>query len=474
LLYNVLKTFDPVIDKIEQGFAAISAVVNTLMDTVLSLVTGAKSLTEAFSGLGSSMSEAAKDAIEFTKAQQDLDDLLVKSTVNQAKYNRQVNELILQSKDRTKTEAERIALIDQALAIENTAFTERKKIADEELKIAQNAIISGKNLTAEQKKQLREKGAEYAISLKDTKRVTDDEVKALAAAQAKQEDLLNQSISLREKALNRRYALEDAAIDKEKSDSEKRAAAKKKEEDDKKAADEKAWNEKLKTLKAQSDAEKTEAQLNADGIAQIAAEDLANKTKADVEKDRLSQNENDRASFAAQQRVSNYEADKAIDEQTVANKQAMFSAILNFSAMLSEALGRNTAAGKAIAVAGAFIDTYSAVTATLKAAAKTPAGGIPGYAIAQAIAVGAAGLINVKRIISVQVPGQGGGAGGASIPNLASPLAPQNTNTRLDSSSIQGVGNAASGGVNRSFVLDADIKSNQERQARIARAARLG
>ena len=109
----------------------------------------------------------------------------------------------------------------------------------------------------------------------------------------------------------------------------------------------------------------------------------------------------------------------------------------------------------------------------MKAAAKTPAGAIPGYAIAQAVAVGAAGLINVKRIISVQVPG-GGGGGSASIPNLSSPLAPQQTSTSLNAGSIQGVGNAAAGGVNRSFVLDADIKSNSERQSRIARAARLG
>jgi hypothetical protein len=58
--------------------------------------------------------------------------------------------------------------------------------------------------------------------------------------------------------------------------------------------------------------------------------------------------------------------------------------------------------------------------------------------------------------------------------NASAPLAPQQASTSLNAGSIQGVGNAAAGGVGRSFVLDADIKSNQERQARIARAARLG
>lgn len=232
LLYEVLRKFDPVMDAIEQGFAAVSAVFDTLLDGVLSLITGAKSLGDVFSNLGGDIKKAANEAVEFTKIQQELDDLMAKSTVNQAKYNRQINELILQSKDRTKTEAERIKLIDQALKLEETAFLERKRIADDEVRIAQNAIISGKNLTAEQKRQLKQKGVDYAISLKDSKRVTDEEVNALAAALAKQEDILNQSVSLREKALNRKYALEDAAVEKEKQLQEKAEAARKKSEDE--------------------------------------------------------------------------------------------------------------------------------------------------------------------------------------------------------------------------------------------------
>ena len=154
VLYATLSKFDPVMDAIEQGFNAIVAVFNTLLDGVLSLVTGAKSLGDVFGNLGSDIKSAANEAIEFTKIQQELDDLIIKSTVNQSKYNRQINELILQSKDRTKTEAERIALIDKALSIEEIAFNERKKIADEELKIAQNTIISSANLNKQQQKAL--------------------------------------------------------------------------------------------------------------------------------------------------------------------------------------------------------------------------------------------------------------------------------------------------------------------------------
>ena len=157
------------------------------------------------------MSKAAEDAIELTKAQQDLDDMTLKNIASSAKYERQINELLLQSKDRTKSDKERAALIEQALKIEEKAYQERKAIADRELEIAQGKIIVGKNLTKEEIKNLKERGVEYAIQLKETKSVTDDEVKALADAEANKENILNESIAIREKAINRQNVLIEKA-----------------------------------------------------------------------------------------------------------------------------------------------------------------------------------------------------------------------------------------------------------------------
>ena len=248
-LYNIFKDFDPLIDKIEQGFAALKAVTSVLKDSVLSLITGQKSLTETTKGLGGAMADAAKEAIALKKAQQDLDDMNLKNIVSSAKAKRQIDELILQSKDRTKTEAERIALIDQALKIEEGAYKERKAIADREVMLAFGAITSSKNLTAEQKRLLKEKGVDYAISLKETKAVTDEEIKNLADALAKQETVLNESVSLREKAINRQNVL----LDKEKENQEKaaqkavEASAKKQAAEEKRlAALEKAHDKEIK------------------------------------------------------------------------------------------------------------------------------------------------------------------------------------------------------------------------------------
>jgi hypothetical protein len=48
------------------------------------------------------------------------------------------------------------------------------------------------------------------------------------------------------------------------------------------------------------------------------------------------------------------------------------------------------------------------------------------------------------------------------------------TLTSLNAASIQGIGNAAAGGVGRAYVLDSDIRNSDERQVRLQRAARLG
>lgn len=78
---------------------------------------------------------------------------------------------------------------------------------------------------------------------------------------------------------------------------------------------------------------------------------------------------------------------------------------------ISGVIGEETATGKAMAVASSLISTYSAIAGQLQAFSGVP---VPGYAIAQAIATGAVGLANVKKIISTKVPKSSGGGGGAS------------------------------------------------------------
>jgi len=135
-------------------------------------------------------------------------------------------------------------------------------------------------------------------------------------------------------------------------------------------------------------------------------------------------------------------------------------------------LGEQTAVGKGIGVANALINTYQGATDALRAKSTLPSPFDVVAKIANVAAVLASGFKAVKAITSVQVPGAGGGGG--ATPSVPTPITPQQISTKLDSASIQGVGNAAGAGVGRSFVLESDISNNAERTAMLNRAARLG
>lgn len=328
LVYNLFKKFDPVIEKLEQGFAAVGAVLSTLKNAFLSFFSGTKSLTESFTGLGASMKDAANRAMELKKAEQDLESQQILLIESNAKAKRQIDELLLQSKDRTKSEKERMALIDQALKIEEDAYNRKKKIADEEYSQFVEKIAIANDLTDIQKKNLEEQGAAYLIQLQQTKAIDDEEVKAFAEASAKREEILNESIIIREKAINRQNVLEEKAteernkrLEKEKEANEKAAEASAKIAEQKAAdaekiseaeakAAEKAEQIKQKQIEADAKAEQEKLEKRAEAIAKIAEieynrvvseqktlEDIANVKKQKADEELAAKLENEQLTF---------------------------------------------------------------------------------------------------------------------------------------------------------------------------------
>lgn len=419
LLVNALKSFDPLIDKIEQGVAALKAVFGSLSDTVLSVVTGQKSFKDAVNGAGDAMRRSAAAAIEYKKAQQDLDDAVFKATVTQEKYKNQIAELLLQSKNRTLSEQERIELIDKALEIEQKAFNERKVIADQELSIAQGAIITKNNLTDEEIDNLKRLGVEYAISLKERKSVTDEQVQALADAQAKQLQLEGESISLREKALNRRDQLEDAANEK----------ALKRAEDQRKATleqialqrladqyaieaiqallklkEEVAEDPEAVVFRFQSEDEiEDKSQVLVDQLQQRADEGL--KLIEDFNEQSKGLYDQDIANLQAAYRIGlinaeQYEAGKL--ELRKQYNEAILSETADLLNQLAEIFGKESKAGKAAAIAATAINTYITAMEAFKSGVKYGGPlGIP-LGIAAAAVATAFGLKQIQKIAATK------------------------------------------------------------------------
>lgn len=157
--------------------------------------------------------------------------------------------------------------------------------------------------------------------------------------------------------------------------------------------------------------------------------------------------------------------------------------VSNTLGQLAEAVGENTVAGKALAVAQATINTYQG--ASLALATYPP----PFGAIAAGTVI-AAGLLNVKKIISTKVPappgtnlqGSSGGGGAASSPPPTPP------SLSFDAPEVQ-AGGAGQGNPSnqiaetiaasreqpiKAFVVSEDISSQQAMDRRVNTAASFG
>lgn len=208
-LVAIFKTFQPVVDKVEQGLAALSAVATTIKNTFIAVVTGTKSLGEAFSSLGSDISDTASRTMDLVKAQQDLEDVLAQQEVQSSRTRAEINKLNVQSKNRALSEEERLKLLEKAGKLEEQDFQQRVKNANEEVRIAREAIAIKAGFSKAEIKLLKEQGLATKELAESKGGNFDEEFKALANAQKNRIGLEDESTANLEKNQNKRDALED-------------------------------------------------------------------------------------------------------------------------------------------------------------------------------------------------------------------------------------------------------------------------
>lgn len=207
-LLGILKRFEPVFDFFERALAGISGAITGVLGNLDKL------LSLDFSGFAEGVASAASESYNLAAALQDLEDAQRAFNVETAKSEAAVKNLILQSKDRTKTEQERLAVLDQASKLEEANFQKALKIAEEEKRIAdQQLAIAERNSQAND--ELRDNAANAEIKLIN---------------------LQSSSADLQEKITNRKNALVEAentareqAATKEKARQEKTKAEQEKE-----------------------------------------------------------------------------------------------------------------------------------------------------------------------------------------------------------------------------------------------------
>jgi chromosome segregation ATPase len=268
------------------------------------------------------------------------------------------------------------------------------------------------------------------------------------------------------------------------AEASKEAGEKRKAEADKRKAEEEKLSEEL--LKTQQDRRKLLAEDNLVTQDQLALDKKEAEEKAKKEQEAID-NERIAGQKAVMSTMTNFALQGIQEQQNAAKAQAEIDRIATENKLkelelqkqgamaaldaVATIIDQNSVAGKAIAVAKAVMSTYEGAT---KALGAYP----PPFGAIAAAATVAAGLANVKRIVSTNIPsarGTGSVGGGASAPSINSaapitPPEPQAATTNLSNQTINAIGNQAI----RSYVVESDVTSNQQRIAAIQQRARFG
>lgn len=246
-LINYLSKFDPIIDKVEQGFAAIGSVINRVTGIVVDFFSNIQSVGDflskmkgilsdpigSFNTLAREINNVARASVNLKKAQQDLEDQVAIQEVNNAKAIQQVKELTLQARNRSLSEKERTALLKQAAKIEEDNFKNQKKISDEKTRIVLEDLKVNANVTDGMIKDIQRLGLAEIYRLKDTKKITNEQADAFKAAELERIKTLEETTNRQEKNQN----LQDALAEKAQAAAEKRAERAKKLDEDRKDAE---------------------------------------------------------------------------------------------------------------------------------------------------------------------------------------------------------------------------------------------
>jgi hypothetical protein len=470
-LYAIFKDFSPLVDFVSDKLARLGGMFQGLRTIIFSFTEGLDVNTNAIKEQG----DAAERANQMLR---DYEDTLDSFNLKQAQYEAQIDKLIKQSKNKALTDKEAMALIQQASKLQDKQIADLKKNQrDETAILVEKAKAAG--ATYDQILALKN-GADLA-SLGNLSETLDKElkllinnyekrVKAVDVLDQKKEKINNAASIIDEKRkareekaeADRQKKKEDALRQEEEANKKREIFIKDNEERAKELADKEKKQEENDRQRKRSllESEREEYAANIEDLKSIKDDEILAAEERFAAIDELNK----------KGVLSDKQAADAKIEIAKKEKEARIVLLESYSSILSataELVGKDTAKGKALAVASATISTYAAIAKNLSAFAGVP---IPGYAIAQSIATGLAGFAAIKNILSVQVPG--GDNGGGSAPQALAPVVrPSSSFTQLGNT--EPIRTTNEGGKVKVFVTESDITATQEKVGSIKAKATI-
>lgn len=351
----------------------------------------------------------------------------------------------------------------------------QRKLLDQEQKIQIEREKGRKKEILQASAETQAKIREYQKELEE-KKITQQEFNRLLAGE---QELMRIKVA----EINKKYDEEEDKKAKELADKRKAEREKQREEE------EKRFNQRIENLKKELEAESAVADAALKRSRAAFDESLAKINAREEEEKKLREGlfklvNDETQSYQIRQQAldeylkAGYISQKEYSDATIALTKAEEEAKLNSIQSVSNALsgfaalaGEQTAAGKAIAIAQTTIDTYVAAQKayTSQLVPGDPSGPVRGIFFAAAAV--ASGLANVRRILSVQVPG--GGGGGGSVPSAPNMSVPRMTAT---GNQVSGAGAVSlnSQPQTKVYVVESDIRRVQNRVEVIENNARIG
>lgn len=217
-LFNRLKAFlvfgEAFIKFFKGDFAGAA---KTGADAVFQFTTGIEGGTDKLAGFAERLAAAAKEAYEYALKLDAINDAQRELNVVTAQNEQAIARLIIQSKNRTVSEQDRIKLLDQASKLEEANLNNQLNLENKRLALIQERNAREKNAinqrlgddiaqakTEAERIKLREKALSIADDLNDEE----------ANQRKKIIDLNTQSLLLQERIENRRDALVEGGIQK--------------------------------------------------------------------------------------------------------------------------------------------------------------------------------------------------------------------------------------------------------------------
>jgi len=180
-------------------------------EAVLNVYKPAVTLAKGYKDMAVTAFEAAKAAVELTKRTQDLEDR-ERAFQNEATATKlKIDELIKSARERAGSEEERIRLLDEAAALEKKLLDEEVSIAKERLDIitAQNELLKTQGLLKDDDDQKRVDAANKLLELQGQSAIKQQEIENRKTLLIN--ELNKKEIQNRIDTLNAKLAIEEAS-----------------------------------------------------------------------------------------------------------------------------------------------------------------------------------------------------------------------------------------------------------------------